>query len=193
MAANSPRSTPRETTSPATGTSPEALADAVREVISQSIDDAGLYLDDVRITRAGSRAQVRVAVDLPESEIGSLDSDALTSVSRAISAALDADDVVPGAYVLEVTTPGTSRPLTTPRHFRRARTRIVRLQMLDKASPEMTGRLMDVVGDEDVMLVMDGGDEVALSAVRRGKIEVELKRPEAEDASHEDDQNETKD
>lgn len=154
------------------------VADAVREVVGPVVTGAGLWLEDVQVSRAGARSVVRITLDLPEDAVGSLDSDTLGEASREVSAALDADDVVPGVYTLEVSTPGTSRPLTQPRHFRRARTRLVTLQLADGGS--VTGRLTDVVDDGDglVLVLDDGGARVPLDQVRKGRVEVELKRLE---------------
>ncbi|MFC7878535.1 ribosome maturation factor RimP [Isoptericola sp. NPDC057391] len=153
-----------------------AKAEAVRRVVTPAVDAAGLYLEDVVVTQAGAKSVVRVTVDLPEDVLGSLDSDTLGDVSRAISAALDADDVVPGAYTLEISTPGTSRPLTELRHFRRARGRLVVLRL--RAGSTTSGRLVEVdagAGD-DAELVLEDGTRVPVADVRQGKIEVELKR-----------------
>lgn len=156
-----------------------AKAEAVRRVVTPAVDASGLYLEDVVVTQAGAKSVVRVTVDLPEDVRGSLDSDTLGDVSRAISAALDADDVVPGAYTLEISTPGTSRPLTELRHFRRARGRLVVLRL--RAGGTTSGRLTEVEagGDdagEDAVLVLEDGTRVPVADVRQGKIEVELKR-----------------
>ncbi|GAB4084961.1 hypothetical protein GCM10028784_15910 [Myceligenerans cantabricum] len=152
--------------------------DDVRRIVGPVVDDADLYLEQVRVTRAGSRSVVRITVDLPETQVGSLDSDTLGDVSRAVSAALDVDDVVAGAYTLEISTPGTSRALTTARHFRRARTRLVTLTLADGGSA--AGRLTDVTGEgDDAVVVLDDSRRVPLSEVRKGTVDVELKRPEA--------------
>lgn len=156
-------------------------ADAVREVVGPVVEAAGLYLEEVTVTRAGSTSVVRITVDLPDDALGSLDSDRLGDVSRAMSAALDEDDVVSGAYTLEISTPGTSRPLTELRHYKRARTRLVTLKMMDGSRVE--GRLTDVLDDGDGhVLVLDGDSRIALADVRRGKVEVELKKLDAQDA-----------
>lgn len=156
-------------------------ADAVREVVGPVVEAAGLYLEEVTVTRAGSTSVVRITVDLPDDALGSLDSDRLGDASRAISAALDTDDVVPGAYTLEISTPGTSRPLTELRHYKRARTRLVTLKMMDGSRVE--GRLTDVLDDGDGnVLVLDGDSRIPLDDVRRGKVEVELKKLDAQDA-----------
>ncbi len=156
-------------------------ADAVREVVGPVVEAAGLYLEETSVSRAGSKSVVRITVDLPDDALGSLDSDSLGDVSRAISAALDTDDVVSGAYTLEISTPGTSRPLTELRHFKRARTRLVTLKMMDGSRVE--GRLTDVLTDGDGhVLVLDGDSRIPLGDVRRGKVEVELKKLDAQDA-----------
>lgn len=156
-------------------------ADAVRKVVGPVVEAAGLYLEEVTVTRAGNTSVVRITIDLPDDALGSLDSDRLGDASRAMSAALDEDDVVAGAYTLEISTPGTSRPLTELRHYKRARTRLVTLKMMDGERVE--GRLTDVLddGDGDV-LVLDGDNRISLGDVRRGKVEVELKKLDAQDA-----------
>ncbi len=152
-----------------TGSGP---AERVRDVVAPVVDAAGLSLEDVQLAPAGRRTVVRVVVDLDAGAVGSLDSDTLASVSRGVSAALDAADPVRGQYVLEVSTPGTDRPLTEPRHFRRARTRLVRLTLRDGSV--VAGRLLDA---DDATLVVETGAStttVPLSDVARGSVEVEL-------------------
>lgn len=152
-------------------------ADAVRDVVRPVVEAAGLHLEEVTVTRAGSTSVVRITIDLPDDAVGSLDSDALGDASRAISAALDVDDVVAGAYTLEISTPGTSRPLTELRHFKRARTRLVVLKLADGSRAE--GRLTDVLDDDGAaVLVLDDERRVPVGDVVRGKVEVELKRLE---------------
>jgi ribosome maturation factor RimP len=95
-------------------------------------------------------------------------------VSREVSTALDEADVIPGAYTLEVSTPGTDRPLTEPRHFRRA---VGRLVTVTTAEGETTAYLDDVVDDATLKLSRDGAEhEIALGDVVGARVEVELKR-----------------
>ncbi len=151
----------------------QAGADRVRQAVEPAVQAADLYLEDVTVSLAGSRSVVRITVDLPEDAVGNLDLDAVAEVSRAINDALDASNAFPGAYTLEISTPGTSRPLTELRHFKRARGRIVRLTLTDGGNLE--GRLREV---EDGRLLLTGAarESVALDDVARGAIQVELKR-----------------
>lgn len=160
----------------------DAAAQALRESVGRGIEpavtDAGLYLEDVTVSRAGARSVVRIVLDLPEDVEGSLDLDAVAEASRSISTALDAVDALHGAYTLEVSTPGTDRPLTEPRHFKRARGRVVRLSLVDGGTVE--GRLRAV--DDVLHLDVPGGRgvverrDVPLTDVVRGQVQVELKR-----------------
>ncbi len=57
---------------------------------------------------------LRVDIRNPTADTGLQDCERM---SRALEAALDADEIVPFAYALEVSSPGTSRELTTDREF----------------------------------------------------------------------------
>ena len=88
------------------------------------------------------------------------------------STALDDVDVVPGAYTLEVSTPGISRPLTTARHYRRAEGRLVRLRT---DATTLRGRVVAVDG-EDVVIDTEGTRHVvALADIGSGTVEPELR------------------
>ncbi len=155
----------------ATDTSP---AQRVRAAVGPAVESSGLLLEDVVVTRAGKRSVVRVTVDLTDGP-GGVGSDQLGEVSRAVSAAMDAADPVAGTYLLEVSTPGTDRPLTEPRHFRRAQGRLVRLVLTDGST--RAGRLVEA--GADLVLESDGARTAVPAAdVVRGSVEVELTRDE---------------
>lgn len=129
---------------------------------------AGLVIEGASVVAAGRRTVVRVVVDLPDGP-GGVTSDALTDVSRDISHLLDAHDLVRGSYTLEVTTPGVDRPLTEPRHFRRA---LGRLVTVTTSTGTRTGRLTDV---RESSLVL-AGEEIPLADISRAITQVELAR-----------------
>ncbi|HEY4992742.1 MAG TPA: hypothetical protein VII33_11745, partial [Nakamurella sp.] len=79
-------------------------------------------------------------------------------------------------YTLEVTSPGVGRPLTLPRHFRRARTRLVVVRAADGATT--TGHVLGVT-DTSLTLVLSGRTgvsqiEVPLAEIDHAKVEVEF-------------------
>jgi len=115
----------------------DAIARRLTELLTPVVEGAGAFLEGIKTTRAGKYSTVRVLVDLPDGP-GELGLDALTEVSRAVSAALDEADPVKGRYTLEVSTPGAERELSTPRHFRRAVGHDVELTVEDAESTEST-------------------------------------------------------
>jgi ribosome maturation factor RimP len=146
------------------------LAGLIRPVVAA----AGMDLESVRVTVAGRRRLLRVVVDGDHGV--SLDDAAI--VSREVSAALDATDVMGDVpYTLEVSSPGVDRPLTEPRHWRRAVGRLV------KAGGEGTvqGRVL-AADAEGVTLDLSGVKHgFAYSDLGPGAVQVEFGRiPDAE-------------
>jgi ribosome maturation factor RimP len=84
------------------------LADA----LSPLLEARGLDLVDVEL----HGSELTVYVDRQ----GGVDLDTLGDATRAVSAALDEIDPVPGRYTLAVSSPGLERRLRTPAHFIRA-------------------------------------------------------------------------
>ena len=147
-------------------------------ILEPVVAEAGLYLEGVQVAGAPPKRTVTVTIDLPDGP-GGVGSEALGDVSRKISAALDeADDVLAGAYVLEVTTPGATRPLTEQRHFRRAQGRLVTVQTQDGP---VQGRVLGADAD-GVRLLLGAGKKateeqtLGWDQVQRGTVEFELRR-----------------
>ena len=91
----------------------EEIVEKVRAIAAPLAAGEGLELVDVELGGAGGRTTLRLYID----RNGGVSLDDCTSVSRAVSAALDVEDPIQGAYDLEVSSPGLDRPLRTPEHF----------------------------------------------------------------------------
>jgi ribosome maturation factor RimP len=147
----------------------------VADVIEPVVTAAGMDLEAVRVTAAGRRRLLRVVVD---SDHGVSLDDAAT-ISRQLSAALDAVAVMGDfPYTLEVSSPGVDRPLTDPRHWRRAAGRLVRVTVTD--SGVVTGRIVSADPD-GVTLEVDGARRrFGYAALGAGAIQVEFGHPPTE-------------
>jgi len=156
--------------------------EGVRVLAAAAAQGAGLVLEAVTITPAGRRRVLRVTLDLPEDVPGGVPMESVAAASQALSAALDDSPVMGGApYVLEVSSPGADRPLTAPRHWRRARGRLVRVTLDD--GRELAGRLEEAGADGVVI----AGTAVAWGRLGPGRVELEFNRPGATDDSEPDD------
>jgi ribosome maturation factor RimP len=152
------------------------------QLLEPVIAEAGLDLEDVLVTPAGKRRQVRVIVDGDDGV--SLDDVAV--VSQKISAELDDSEAMgSGPYVLEVTSPGVDRPLTQPRHWRRASGRLVRATL--SGGEEVTGRVT-TADDEAVVLDTDGRERrLGYDELVRGSVQVEFNRRGDDDPDGDED------
>ncbi|MBT0568407.1 ribosome maturation factor RimP [Williamsia sp. CHRR-6] len=158
-------------------------SDRVATSVRSLIASAGLDLEDVVVMRNGDRSVIRVVVD---SDSGT-ELDQLAELSRAVSDVLDADPapVLGGlAYTLEITSPGVDRPLTAPRHWRRAQGRKVIVEMLEEREP-LAGRVGRLGADEATVELVLGARgrphirTVALDRVQRAVVQVDFSGPTA--------------
>ena len=133
---------------------------------------AGLDLEAGEVSPAGRRRRVLLVVD----KDGGVDLDECAELSRTVSDELDARDVMGEVpYTLEVSSPGVSRPLTEPRHWRRKAGRLVRVVLRD--GDEMVGRVAAADGSAVEVDVADGRRRIPYADVAKAKVQVEFSRP----------------
>ena len=133
----------------------------------------GLHLVDVELKGDRSNQLLRIYIDKPA---GVSHADCAL-VSEQLSAMLDVEDLIPGRYVLEVSSPGLDRKLTKPSDFtyfagRRAR---VVLKQAEENQKVLEGRL---AGYDNGRVRLDVGEqgvrEVELTNIRKAQLVVEL-------------------
>ncbi len=146
---------------------------ALLRLLEPMVRDAGMDLEDVRVSPAGRRRLLRVVVD----KDGGVTLEDIAALSTTISARLDDTDVMGGAaYVLEVTSPGVDRSLTEPRHWRRAHGRLVTVELADGGRAD--GRVGEV-DDAGVLLHGDDGERrLQFADVAHARVEVEFRGAE---------------
>lgn len=160
---------------------PEAAR--LRALLEPAVQANRLYLEDVAIV-AGSHRVVHVVVDLPQEETGGLSLDVIADISKVLSDVLDNDPADDGRpYDLEVSSPGVGRPLTEPRHWHRAKGRMVKVNVAQ--GENVTGRIQ-AVDDGGVTIIPEiavkkgmkpkQGDPIKLpfDRIRNGKVEIEF-------------------
>lgn len=119
------------------------LSDLVRALAEPVADDHDVVVRDVQVKGHHGRQLVRVVVDQPPALPAVLDQheevppagpdvDVIAEVSRALGAALDAQDLIADRYTLEVSSPGVGTPLRDAADFARNLGREVRLIRQDE-------------------------------------------------------------
>ena len=167
---------------PATLPEPADLAHVLEPVVRA----AGMDLESVRVSPAGRRRLLRLVVDAD----GGVGLDEIAEVSREVSVRLDASGAMGEVpYTLEVSSPGVDRPLTEPRHWRRAVGRLVSAPLAvaggddpgragaPRRPPTIAGRILGA-GDTSVTLDIEGDHvEFDYAELGPGQVQVEFGRP----------------
>jgi ribosome maturation factor RimP len=161
-----------------------AAADRLHALLEPAIAELGYDLEAVRVSQVARKRCVEVVVD---GDSG-VSMDAIADVARVVSDTLDGAEgsAVMGeqAYMLEVSSPGVHRPLTLPKHWRRAKTRLVKAVLTDGGT--VTGRVLDS-DEEGVLLEVPGKKKGTLAQRRLGFAEIAKARMEV-DFSRRDDE-----
>ena len=147
----------------------------VIELLGGEFARAGYEIEDVVIDTRMRPPRIAVIADGDTP----LDLDAIATLSRSASALLDGLDGIQDRYVLEVSSPGVDRPLTSEKHFRRARGRKVDLQLSDGS--QLTGRVGET-RDHTIALVVRAGRawsvrEIPLAEIVKAVVQVEFSPP----------------
>ncbi|MBM6588547.1 MULTISPECIES: ribosome maturation factor RimP [unclassified Brevibacterium] len=92
----------------------------IEKILREPLQTSGFYLESVKAVAAGQRRALTVVVDLDESSTEPMSMEKIAESSRLVGDALDEVEVFRDKpYQLEVTSPGATRKLESPRHFKR--------------------------------------------------------------------------
>ncbi len=119
----------------------------IEQLIAPAVEDMGFTI--VRIQQRDSEGRNTLQI-LAEPQDGSaLTMEHCVELTHTISALLDVEDPITGAYALEVSSPGVDRPLTRPEDYRRFAGREIKLEthQLVQDRKRFKGRLHGLATD----------------------------------------------
>lgn len=147
----------------------DGKAALVEGLIAPTLADMGF--DIVRVLLSGDkRAKLQIMIERHD-EAG-LTVDDCAEVSRAVSAILDVEDPIAGAYMLEVSSPGLDRPLTRLCDFERFAGFEARLEtrMPIEGRRRFSGRLLGVDGRRVRVMAEDAEFELDFADLAKAKL-----------------------
>jgi len=152
----------------------------VREMAARIAGCYGLDIFDVELKREGGRLVLRVIVDRPgpaSTAEESVSIEDCAHVAEELGTLLDVDDLIPGEYTFEVSSPGLDRPLRHADDYRRFAGRwakIVTSQPIERQTA-FSGRVTAVEGD-DVVFESEGKKTIRLPLrlITRARLDVEF-------------------
>ncbi len=134
--------------------------EAKTEQLVQPITDAHQFeLVDVEYVKEGSNWYLRVYID----KQGGITIDDCELVSRALSDILDEKDFIEDAYILEVSSPGLTRPLKKDKDFARSIGEEVEIKLYKPLNKRKDYCGILKAFDADTVTIDEDGDEIVIN------------------------------
>lgn len=130
----------------------------------------GMELVDVEYVRGPSGMVLRLTID----KDGGVSLDDCVEVSHLVGDMLDVHDPIPGAYNLEVTSPGINRPLKSPQDFDRFSGQKAYLETIDPVDDRRRFRGV-LVGFDNGCVIMechDGEYKIPTEQIKKARLDI---------------------
>lgn len=141
----------------------------VEELIAPSLEALGFELVRVRYGGSG-RPTLQIMIERQDHEPLTVDNCA--AASKSISALLDVEDPIGGAYNLEVSSPGLDRPLTRISDFERFAGFHAKIEMTEPIDgrKRLRGQVLGVENGNVRISADDGSAVVPFEAIKKAKL-----------------------
>jgi len=148
---------------------PKQIVEKVTEIAKPIVSSMGLELFDVKYKSQGGKWILTVVIDKVDDYVSTRDCEL---VSYQIERELDAQDIIPGRYFLEVSSPGLDRPLRKLEDFERFKGKLAKV----KAKKTYTGYIKDVnLQTGEIILEIDGESVIVnFAEVKSANLEIEF-------------------
>lgn len=150
----------------------EGYEEKLEELVLPFLSENGFELYDTEYVKEGANWYLRAYIDKP----GGITIDDCELVSRYLSEQLDQKDMIPEAYILEVSSPGLGRQLKKDRHFEKSIGERIEVKLYK-------GTAIKLHGKEAVVKELDGiltaFDKEQITIETEEKEQISIKRNEA--------------
>lgn len=135
--------------------------------IEKAADSHGVEIITVEVIGAKRAPIIRVYIDTPSG----VSFNELSSAQAWIGELLDDIDPFPGAYTLEVSSPGIDRPLRTAEHFKRFKGEEAKVKTVEPIGGSSNFR-GEIVSVDDVLVLKteESTVEIAFDNIRRANL-----------------------
>lgn len=150
----------------------DQLLEDVRRIAQPVLDSQGLELVDLEYQRDAQGWVLRVYIDRP----GGITVEECAEVNRELGMLLEIQDLIPNPYVLEVSSPGLTRPLKKPEDYHKYSNRLIKVKTFAalEGRKNFKGTLLSLEG-ETVRLEVEGKVyEIPLSGIAKANLEIEF-------------------
>lgn len=101
------------------------MLEKIEKAILPAVNEMNLSIYDIEYAKEGEEFFLRIYLDRK----GGIDLEAIVEATKVISDILDEIDPIEGEYMLEVSSPGAEKPLTTIEHLNNSINEYVRIEL----------------------------------------------------------------
>jgi len=151
------------------------LLEKLGALAARAAEEEGCGLFDLELKPGKGTATLRVYID----KTGGVGVEDCANVSRRLGLALEVEDAFPGSYLLEVSSPGLTRPLKKPADFIRSVGKLAAVTVRKTASGGKGGKYLGVIEKADgetAHIRLKDGELISLAHgdIARANLEIEF-------------------
>lgn len=125
----------------------------VEEIAGPVLENLGFELVERELIMESGRWILRLYID----KEGGVTIDDCSRASRSVEDVIEIEEIVPGHYNLEMSSPGINRPLRFRRHFEKFRGSAIKLKTLHPIDGRSNYKgILDGMDGDDILMTVDG-------------------------------------
>ncbi|MBI5038919.1 MAG: ribosome maturation factor RimP [Nitrospirae bacterium] len=149
------------------------MVEKIKEIVRPVVDSFGLVLDGIEYIPHGRRWVLRIYID----KEGGATLDDCQKISVQVGNLLDAENIIPHPYLLEVSSPGLDRPLKRLDDYVKYTGRLIRLNTARPYNNKttFTGRILSV--DAELIKIetrKNGVVDIPFLDIAKARLEIEF-------------------
>jgi ribosome maturation factor RimP len=146
----------------------ENIINIIKQLSEPIVQEQDMFLVEVELKHQ-KIPEIWVFID---SEHGGVSVDKCSKISREISAVVDDENIMGGAYRLNVSSPGLSRPLSDKRQYAKNRGRTAKIKYKEEDNYQSVEGVIDEVAGDKISILQNDGEkvEIRFSSIAETKI-----------------------
>ena len=151
---------------------PKEIVGRVRAIADPLLMNEGMELVEVDYRREARGWVLRLTID----KEGGVTLDDCSRVSQTVGRELDVEDFISAPYVLEVSSPGLTRPLKSEKDFIKQCNRLIKLRTVDpiNSRQQFKGKLLGVSNNQIELEMEEGIVQIPLAKIAKANLEIEF-------------------
>lgn len=148
------------------------IVERVRPIADRILMNEGMELVEVEYRREARGWVLRFTID----KEGGVTLDDCSRVSQTVGRELDVEDFISAPYILEVSSPGLTRPLRSEKDFIRHCNRLIKLRTIDPIDnrQQFKGKLLGVSNNQIELEMEEGIVQIPLAKIAKANLEIEF-------------------